>query len=513
MKHSVVKQQGVASIFFVLSLSAILAVNFFAFQSLVRINKQVRLGDASEAAALALTEISDFQLAQVVGVVDIPYPDQGQAETYAAAYVREYMGTTGTATTVSNINVVRSLPNRKHISYTVTPTVTDTEIFPDMWSIQNDSQEISNQGKAAKGFQGPINVAFVTDFSASMRGYPLLTLKAVTAELIAYLEATNKGSKIGLYPFNTAFHTTPISREFMIPLVTDIQLAAQTFITTFGMTPPLFFEGCLAQPPGMGIPAGQLPCPEPLSVIAKKVAPVFARYAVTPFDVMQYRFPIQAQIPELATGLLAVELPTIVDGLPVPNPLGSPSLVQSRLPIGPLAVNPLWLVDPGWPIFANFFFIPLVDNFPMFSAPFALMTAGGFTSVSQGMIPAAKGLVATKRKDLILGKRQKYVMIVMSDGNENYGFEAFTRLVGSGFCQMLKTMMLGPDDDPRDFQMAYIGIPTVSPATIFQYEACFGPENVYWAAEATQVRDRILTIMSKATDTKLYYRFGQVYGE
>ena len=218
MKHSVVKQQGVASIFFVLSLSAILAVNFFAFQSLVRINKQVRLGDASEAAALALTEISDFQFAQVAGEIDLPYPTQGDAERYARAYVEYYLGTTDTATAVSNPQVVRSLPNRKHISYTVTPTVTDTEIFPDMWSMQNDNQAISNQGKAAKGFQGPINVAFVTDFSGSMRpALPLL--KTIVSELMLYLDVTNKGSKVALYPFNTGYHTTPISREFMIPIL------------------------------------------------------------------------------------------------------------------------------------------------------------------------------------------------------------------------------------------------------------------------------------------------------
>ena len=141
------------------------------------------------------------------------------------------------------------------------------------------------------------------------------------------------------------------------------------------------------------------------------------------------------------------------------------------------------------------------------------MTADGWTSVLQGMIPAARGLIGDKIADDLLDTHQKYVMIVMSDGNENYGFEAFDELTKTMWCQRIKEKMIGPNDDARDFQMAYIGIPRPSTKTLEAYERCFGQENVFAASNAVEVRDRILTIMSQATDTKLYYRYGKVFGE
>lgn len=515
MKYSVHRQQGVASIIFVLSIVAILVVNFFAFQSLIRINKQVRLGDAAEAAALGITDIADFQLANVIGMVDLPYPTQGEAETYASNYVNEYLGSKQTtATILKTIKVVRKIPHRRHISYTVTPTITDYEIFPDAWNLQNDTQDISNQGKAAKGFQGPINVAFVSDFSGSMRGYPLATLKAVTTELIAYLNLTNKGSKIGLYPFNTAFHTLPFSREFVIPLMPDLAIQAQSFIATFGMLAPGIFELCVVQPPGTSIlpGGGPGPCPSELhSTVAKSADPVFRRYRLSTHDVMAYKFPIDALNLPMAHFLLDIPLPSI-NGVSLPIPGISPSLVQSSIP-GPLYRNPLWGIEPLSPVNPLFHQIPMTENFPIFTALFAPMSADGWTSVLQGMIPAARGLIGDKKADDLRDKHQKYVMIVMSDGNENFGFEAFTTLAFTGWCQRIKEKMIGPDDDVRDFQMAYIGIPFPSPSTIAAYGMCFGPENVFAASNALEVRDRILTIMSRATDTKLYYRYGKVFGE
>ena len=450
MKYSVDRQQGVASIIFVLSIVAILVVNFFAFQSLIRINKQVRLGDAAEAAALGITDIADFQLANVIGMVDLPYPTQGEADTYASNYVNEYLGSKQTtATTLKTIKVVRKIPHRRHISYTVTPTITDYEIFPDAWNLQNDTQDISNQGKAAKGFQGPINVAFVSDFSGSMQGYPLATLKAVTTELIAYLNLTNKGSKIGLYPFNTAFHSLPFSREFNIPLMTDLALEANIFIGTFGPLGPQIFEACANAVSGtLGL------CPsEALMLIAQNSNRVFSRYGISAHNVMEYKFPKKALNLPLAHLVLDIPLPSI-NGMSLPIPGISPSLVQSSLPIFPFWRNPLWNIERFSPKFPMFSQISMTDNFALFSTQFMPMTADGWTSVLQGMIPAARGLIGDKIADDLSDTHQKYVMIVMSDGNENYGFEAFDELTKTMWCQRIKEKMIGPNDDARDFQMA-----------------------------------------------------------
>ena len=469
----------------------------------------MRLGDAAEAAALGITDIADFQLANVIGMVDLPYPTQGEAETYASNYVNEYLGSKQTTvTTLKTIKVVRKIPHRRHISYTVTPTITDYEIFPDAWNLQNDTQDISNQGKAAKGFQGPINVAFVSDFSGSMQGYPLATLKAVTTELIAYLELTNKGSKIGLYPFNTAFHTLPFSREFNIPLKLELATEANLFIGTFGPLGPVIFEACANAVSGT---LGLCPSKE-LMLFAQHSNRVFSRYGVSAHNVMEYKFPKKALDLTLAHLVLDSPLPSI-NGMSLPLPGISPSLVQSSIPAFPFWRNPLWNIEPFSPAFPMFNQISMTDNFALFSTQFMPMTADGWTSVLQGMIPAARGLIGDKIADDLLDTHQKYVMIVMSDGNENYGFEAFDELTKTMWCQRIKEKMIGPNDDARDFQMAYIGIPRPSSTTLEAYERCFGQENVFAASNAVEVRDRILTIMSQATDTKLYYRYGKVFRE
>ncbi|WP_305811308.1 pilus assembly protein [Photobacterium leiognathi] len=181
------KQQGVAAIILVLVLIPLFGSVFFALESTRYIQKKTRLADATEAAALAVTNQNPEKLTiaennkESQSLTPLTTRDN-LAFAYINSYVRNINQDNIIITPEIVINKNQDSDGKSYYQYNVNVTTTHNSWFVnELIPSFNPTQKITATALARNyprltGDQ-PIDLVFVADFSGSMQGDKIIKLK------------------------------------------------------------------------------------------------------------------------------------------------------------------------------------------------------------------------------------------------------------------------------------------------------------------------------------------------
>ncbi|MCG3865446.1 MULTISPECIES: pilus assembly protein TadG-related protein [unclassified Photobacterium] len=194
------KQQGVAAIILVLILIPLFGCVFFALEGTRYIQKKTRLADASEAAAIAVTDQNPNQLD--VNVLSDPnttkITDSVLAKNYINSYVRNIKN--------EDISIQPSV-TENYYQYNVNVNTEhqswfNSTLIPSFKKIQSISESALARNDSALSNPRDIDLVLVADFSGSMRhNGKLETLKDAVNEISEKILA-NKSNRIAFVPFD-----------------------------------------------------------------------------------------------------------------------------------------------------------------------------------------------------------------------------------------------------------------------------------------------------------------------
>lgn len=172
------KQQGVAAIILVLVLIPLFGSVFFALESTRYIQKKTRLADATEAAALAVTDENPEKLTiaetnkESQSLKQLKNEDD-LASAYINSYVRNINKDTDNIIITPKIVINKNSDEKSYYQYNVNVTTTHNSwFFSKLIPSFNQTQKI-NENALARNYpiltgDQPIDLVFVADFSGSM---------------------------------------------------------------------------------------------------------------------------------------------------------------------------------------------------------------------------------------------------------------------------------------------------------------------------------------------------------
>ncbi|WP_318497500.1 VWA domain-containing protein [Photobacterium leiognathi] len=194
------KQQGVAAIILVLILIPLFGCVFFALEGTRYIQKKTRLADASEAAAIAVTEQNPNQLD--VNMLSAPnttkITDSVLAKNYIHSYIRNIKN--------EDISIQPSF-TENYYQYNVNVNTEhqswfNSTLIPSFKKTQSISENALARNDSALSNPRDIDLVLVADFSGSMRhNGKLETLKNAVNEISEKILA-NKSNRIAFVPFD-----------------------------------------------------------------------------------------------------------------------------------------------------------------------------------------------------------------------------------------------------------------------------------------------------------------------
>ncbi|WP_318434448.1 pilus assembly protein TadG-related protein [Photobacterium leiognathi] len=194
------KQQGVAAIILVLILIPLFGCVFFALEGTRYIQKKTRLADASEAAAIAVTEQNPNQLD--VNMLSDPkitkITDSVLAKNYINSYVRNIKNEDISIqpSVTENYYQYKVNVNTEHQSWF------NSTLIPSFKKTQSISESALARNDSALSNPRDIDLVLVADFSGSMRhNGKLETLKDAVNEISEKILA-NKSNRIAFVPFD-----------------------------------------------------------------------------------------------------------------------------------------------------------------------------------------------------------------------------------------------------------------------------------------------------------------------
>ncbi|WP_318446197.1 VWA domain-containing protein [Photobacterium leiognathi] len=194
------KQQGVAAIILVLILIPLFGCVFFALEGTRYIQKKTRLADASEAAAIAVTEQNPNHLD--VNVLNSPnitkITDSVLAKNYINSYVRNIKNEDISIqpSVTENYYQYKVNVNTEHQSWF------NSTLIPSFKKTQSISESALAKNDSALPNPRDIDLVLVADFSGSMRhNGKLETLKDAVNEISEKILA-NKSNRIAFVPFD-----------------------------------------------------------------------------------------------------------------------------------------------------------------------------------------------------------------------------------------------------------------------------------------------------------------------
>ncbi|MFA0085628.1 pilus assembly protein TadG-related protein [Vibrio sp. 10N.261.51.F12] len=158
--RSIKKQGGVAAIWMGLSLVPIMGFTFWAVEGTRYVQEKSRLGDAAEAAAIAVTMADQ----------------EGSANEFATKYVNAYVRDIKSSQVTAKRKYQEAIPDSdtlEFIQYTVDVKTTHDSWFSSTFIPSfNETQDLTGQSVAKKypAYLGDnnIDIVFVSDFSGSM---------------------------------------------------------------------------------------------------------------------------------------------------------------------------------------------------------------------------------------------------------------------------------------------------------------------------------------------------------
>ena len=169
-------QAGVASIYFVFIVVAVMAVGTLGVEGARYISDKARLGDVMEATVVAVSETDDLRTEKF---------DKERARKVADAWVN-YLMPDSKGNEFKFTREAKKIDHNKH-NRTVHEYSIDSEVTKESWMHMQDipsfdkTQSITNRATAARvrtDFE-PVDVVFVADFSGSMAQNKQKKLKAL----------------------------------------------------------------------------------------------------------------------------------------------------------------------------------------------------------------------------------------------------------------------------------------------------------------------------------------------
>ncbi|WP_318435154.1 pilus assembly protein TadG-related protein [Photobacterium leiognathi] len=134
---------------------------------------------------------------------------------------------------------------------------------------------------------------------------------------------------------------------------------------------------------------------------------------------------------------------------------------------------------------SDFWTIPLTNNIKEFNNQIDEMEAGGNTSVYQGLL---KGFEIVNK-----GKHKNKILILFSDGDDAPYEKTFPELISHGMCEKIRDHLKDKGDN---FYMGVIGI-KYNAKKHTELVDCFGIENIYEANDSEILENKINQIISK----------------
>ncbi len=493
------KQQGAAAIYLVFLLAPLFGAIFLALEGTRYIQKQNRLADASEAAALAITMANRENTTSY---------EQELAIKYVESYVRNIKDIPELSVSIKKGEDIVGKVIKPFYQYKVNVKTTHKSWLSSLLIPSFSSNESVVNRAIARNYpeiagDKYVDIVFVSDFSGSMRDpwdrykTKIEVLKEalleVSAEVLAESDDEGK-NRIGFVPYNmrvqrkvdgTKRCITQLSYKDYLPGNSPVYYTAYEQVNWKKYVKELSpndlwycvnyssYCGSLSQNDARTIVS--------ITGYTKEIHP----------DPYKY-----------------VDIDKTVKNVFI-DKIGNPKLHPKA---DYYRDNNLWSQSS---CNTNFHTLAMTENMDDLKA-INNMSAFGGTSVYQGIIQGAQLLQQEKSKYVTDEEKEAYksrikMLLILSDGVENPYRETFKQLVnyggvGKGLCQKIKDEF---KDDDEPLYMAVLGI-KFSASEQLAFQQCVGTDNIMDVKNVDDLIIKIKEMINKGAQTegitKLHYR-------
>jgi len=499
MRFSRVKQQGTAAIFLVFLLVPLFGAVFLALEGTRYIQKQNRLADASEAAALAIT------MAHRENKTDY---EQDLATKYVQSYIRGIKDVPVLAVTVKKGEDIVGKVRKPFYQYDVDAKTTHKSWFSSLLIPSFSSVESIVNKAIARNYpeiagDKYVDIVFVSDFSNSMNqrwdhsNRKIDVLKNAVLKIGQQILAENddKGkNRIGFVPFNMRVQrhvngkklcVTQLSYKDYLPGHSSANYTAYSgvnwvrYVSILGQNQ---FDQCLRD---------NRYCSGLNRKDLNTIYSISNRTAYMHPDPYKY-----------------VDVAKTVNNVFVDK--------VNNIKLHPVANyyshNQLW---SRYSCNSDFHTIAMTENINKLNAIKEMKAFGG-TSVYQGIIQGAQLLQQERNKYVTPKEKEAYknrikMLLILSDGVESPYTQTFKSLVdyggvSKGLCQKIKDEF---SDGDVPLYMAVLGI-DFDASKQQAFKNCVGSENIVDVKNVDDLIIKIKDMIKKGTQTegitKLHYR-------
>ncbi|USD67752.1 pilus assembly protein TadG-related protein [Vibrio sp. SCSIO 43136] len=532
------KQQGAAAIWFIFLIGAIMSLGALAIEGSRYIGKKARLGDALEAAAIAVGSndrvMQDFKAN--VAPSGVKYSANQVAKTWIHHYIND------------EVDIDLRSIKRKDVSkligknYLVTPykleyfrydidavTKHNSWFNFSSWASFDSQVKVANKGVSGriKGGHEPADVVFVADFSGSMNGRSKgkVKIKALQ-EAIRYVSETlygvNDNSTFGFIPFSkrivikrddSYYCASPLLAKKgsdaetirNLPRFSELMRGKKNSDTWSNTSRKEIYKSYKFNHRQEGMAeyyvnwlkgrSGHYANSEWSEEWWKYMNVLRADYPVSymSYDYIYGKddwgwdksvrvdFDDHVDIKRSAREITIKDKPMF--GLPMPY---GGKFSDGKPKFGTYCTG--WSSKNKAPKFYNIERKTYSDKNDLENSllkPVDKMSAGGGTDMYQGLLAAPHQFYGAKQKN-------RYI-IVLSDGAENV--DTFQRLVNAGMCDEIRHKLTHPAyGADYNFKMFVVGI-GFNPSNK-AYNKCFGRENIHPVYDMDKLKDRILSLIT-----------------
>ncbi|NQZ51363.1 MAG: VWA domain-containing protein [Moritella sp.] len=488
------KQQGTAAIYLVFLLVPLFGAVFFALEGTRYIQKQNRLADASEAAALAITMANRENKTSY---------DRDLATTYVQSYVRDIMDTPELSVSVKKGEDIVGKVRKPFFQYKVNAKTKHKSWFSSLLIPSFSSTESVVNNAIARNYpeiagDKYVDIVFVSDFSGSMAERwdsgksKIDVLKSAVLKIGREVLAENDDedkNRIGFVPFNMRVQRYVNGKNLCVT-----QLSYKAYLPGHNARYYTPYEQVNWKKYA-------------LELNDKKFRNCWydSRHCG---DVSQNDLRTIYSISNRTNNIHPDPYKYVDIDKTVKN-VFIDKIYNTKL--HPKADyyknNYLW---SKYSCNADFHTIAMTENINELNA-IKKMKAFGGTSVYQGIIQGAQLLQQEKNKYVTQKEKEAYknrikMLLILSDGVESPYTETFKELVEKGLCQKIKNEF---SDGDVPLYMAVLGIKfDASKQRAFQ--RCVGTDNIVDVKNVDDLIIKIKDMIKKGTQsegiTKLHYR-------
>jgi len=499
MRFSRAKQQGTAAIFLVFLLVPLFGAVFLALEGTRYIQKQNRLADASEAAALAITMAHRENKTGY---------EQDLATKYVQSYIRGIKDVPVLAVTVKKGEDIVGKVRKPFYQYNVDAKTTHKSWFTSLLIPSFSSVESIVNKAIARNYpeiagDKYVDIVFVSDFSGSMNqswdrsNRKIDVLKNAVLKIGQQILAENddKGkNRIGFVPFNMRVQRYVNGKKLCVT-----QLRYKDFISGNNSANYTPYEDVNWKKHVSSLTYQTFSNCWRDSRYCRGVTQNDLRTIYSVANKAQYIHPDPYKYVDVAKTVNNV----FVDKI---------SNIKLHPEANYYSRNNLW---SQYSCNSAFHTIPMTENINKLNAIKGMKAFGG-TSVYQGVIQGAQLLQQERNKYVTPKEKEAYknrikMLLILSDGVESPYTQTFKSLVdyggvSKGLCQKIKDEF---SDGDVPLYMAVLGIKfDASRQQAFQH--CVGSENIVDVKNVDDLIIKIKDMIKKGTQTegitKLHYR-------